>query len=262
MSDVEVAENTEAETPQTWRDSLPEDIREDATLAKYENVDSLAAAHINLQRHLGADKIAKPVTDSDWNDVYNFLGRPEDANGYEIALPEDVQGLISEESLNGLQSKAHELGLNQSQFTGLMDWWSNDQGRQMAAHKEGLETAITDAESAMKEEWGRAYEQNLAASQKAVQEYGGDELVQYLNESGLGNNPALIKAFANIAKANMPDKDLAGPQNNAEAALTPQEARDQASTLMAHPAYMDKTHPEHGGLVKKVQSLFEQAYNA
>jgi hypothetical protein len=32
-------------------------------------------------------------------------------------------------------------------------------------------------------------------------EFGGDELKQVLNESGLGNHPALFKAFAKIGKA-------------------------------------------------------------
>ena len=37
-------------------------------------------------------------------------------------------------------------------------------------------------------------------------------------------------------------------------ALTPEEARAEAATIMSHPAYTDKRHPEHNSMVKKVQA--------
>jgi ABC-type branched-subunit amino acid transport system substrate-binding protein len=81
-----------------------------------------------------------------------------------------------------------------------------------------------------------------------------------MEASGLGNDPDVLKAFANIAKTTMADKDLAGPSSGTQMALTPEEARAEASTIMSHPAYTDKRHPEHNSMVKKVQALFNQAY--
>ena len=82
-----------------------------------------------------------------------------------------------------------------------------------------------------------------------------------MESSGLGNDPDVLKAFANIARTTMADKDLAGPSGGTQMALTPEEARSEASTIMAHPAYTDRRHPEHAAMVRKVQGLFNQAYS-
>jgi len=251
---------------QTWRSSLSEDIKDNATLAKYDSVEKLASAHINLQSHLGRDKIAKPVTDDDWDDVYNFLGRPESADAYQVDLPDEMPDFIrdqfNDETLGSFKSFAYEKGLNQEQVNALVQWQAQNMIGQHEKFNEMTEKNVFEAESALKKEWGAAYDQNLNMAKAAFSEFGGDELAALMEQSGLGNNPVVLNTFANIAKVTMPDKDLAGPTNQGQQALTPQEARDKAASFMAHPAYLDKNHAEHGKLVKDVQNLFQQAYGA
>lgn len=260
-----VEADTASEAPESWRDALGEDIKENATLAKYDSVEKLASAHINLQRHLGSEKIAKPVTESDWDDVYSFLGRPEEAAGYEIALNEEwgegVRNELSDQNLEGFRAEAHKLGLNAAQAQGLINYYGNTVNTGQAAIAEAQGQSLQDAEKALHAEWGQAFDQRLDFAKKAASEYGGDEFVALMEQTGLGNNPAVLKMLANVAQSNMSDKDLAGPTNGAKQALTPQEARDEATKFMSHEAYLDKRHPEHTKLVKQVQSMFEAAYN-
>lgn len=248
----------------TWRADLPEDIRENPTIGKYDSVEKLASAHINLQSHLGRDKIAKPVTEDDWNDTYDFLGRPESADAYEINIneeyPDQVKAAFDEQSLTAYKAKAYELGLNANQTQELLNFYGGNLAGQYAAMEEAQGQSLEEGEKALQAEWGRAYEQNKGFAQKAFEQYGGEELAQVMETSGLGNHPAVLKAFANIAKSTMADKELVGPTNQSGQALTPQEAKDQAAQLMANPAYTNKRHPEHAGLVKQVQRLFESAY--
>jgi hypothetical protein len=250
-----------------WRSTLPEEIREDKTLGKYESVDALAAAHINLQSHLGREKIAKPVTESDWDGVYNFLGRPEEANGYEIELPEDmpdeVKATFSEERLTSFKDTAHKLGLNPSQVAGLAKWQQEQLVNDHTTYSTARNEMTDQGETALREEWGKAYDQNARHAGEAFVKYGGDELGQVMDETGIGNHPAVLRAFANIAKATMSDTELHGnrPENKDNVTLTPEEAKEQASELMAHPAYTDRKHPEHNALVKRVSQIFQRAYD-
>jgi hypothetical protein len=264
VTDTATTTETITQPPADWRSSLPEDIRDNPTLAKYKDPVALAAAHINLQSHLGRDKIAKPKTDSDWNDVYNFLGRPESADKYELALPEGVpdaiKGSFNDDAMKGFREKAHALGLNANQVKELFGWYVGNTSQQFSAMQENAGKTMSEAEASLKQEWGRAYEQNLKFARKAFAEYGGDELAEIMEKSGMGNNPAVLKAFAKIAKTTMPDKDLVGTTESAGRALTPDEAKAEAKGLMSHPAYMDKRHPEHKMMVRKVQNLFEQAF--
>jgi|TARA_R110000824_G_scaffold15726_3_gene65960 hypothetical protein len=253
-----------AESSEDWRSALSEDIRDNQNFDKFKDVNALAASYVNLQSHLGRDKISKPVTDEDWNDVYEFLGRPEDPDKYEIELPEglseEVAAQFNDEALSSFKQEAHKLGLNSSQVKSLVAWQASNVVTQQSNFSEIQNQSIEDGERALKEEWGRAYDQNIEAAKKAFNEYGGDDLAEIMVSSGLGNNPAMLKAFANIAKTTMADKDLAGPSSGERAALTPEEAKTEAQSLMSHPAYLNKRHPEHAGIVNKVQNLYTQAY--
>ena len=247
-----------------WRSALPEDIRDNPSFAKFNDVTSLASSYVNLQSHLGRDKIAKPVTDSDWDDVYEFLGRPESADKYEIelpkGLPDEIASQFNDEKLSLFKQEAHKLGLNAEQVKRLVAWHAGNMSNQHEAYKGIIDQSMEQGESALRQEWGRAYDQNLGFARKAFVEYGGDALAAKMESSGLGNDPDVLKAFANIAKTTMADKDLAGPSSGTRMALTPEEARSEASTIMSHPAYTDKRHPEHNSMVKKVQGLFAQAH--
>lgn len=247
-----------------WRTILPEDLRDNPTIGKYKDVGALAAAHINLQSHLGREKIAKPVTEDDWNDVYNFLGRPEAPDAYKVELPEDlpdpVKAQFSDQNIASFYQTAHQLGLTQDQVAGLAKWQAENTASQFQAAEQASQQSLEEAERAMRQEFGRGYDQNIRAAQRAIEDYGGDELAAILDQTGLGNNPAVIKAFAKIGKAMTSDKDLLGAQNGGDDGMTPDEAKAEASRLMANPAYMDKRHPEHNKLVTEVRRLFEQAY--
>ena len=263
-SAVKVENTKETQSAEDWRSALHEDLRDNPTLSNFKDINSLAAAHVNLKSHLGRDKIAKPVTSDDWNDVYNFLGRPESPDGYEVKLPdkipEPIKAQFNDEALGNFRQKAHELGLNSEQASALVAWQAENLSGQFNALQEQQGQSIEEGEKALRKEWGRGYDQNVKFAHKAFEEYGGEELAALMDQSGLGNNPAVLKAFANIAKSTMADKDLVGAVEGAGRVLTPEEAQMEAKSIMSNPAYTDRRHPEHAGLVKKVQNLFEVAY--
>src|SRR3546814_2592066 len=51
---------------------------------------------------------------------------------------------------------------------------------------------------ALRQEWGQAFDTNLALAQKAVVALGGADLLAELNEAGLGDSPAVLRMFAKI----------------------------------------------------------------
>jgi hypothetical protein len=260
----EVSETITETSSDDWRSTLSDDIKDDPNFSKFKDVNSLASSYINLQSHLGRDKITKPVTESDWDDVYEFLGRPETPEKYEVALPDElpdqIKSQFSEENLTSFKQEAHKLGLNSEQVKSLVAWQAGNMGSQYEAMNEMQGQSLEQGERALKDEWGRAYDQNIDFAKKAFSEYGGDALAAKMESSGLGNDPDVLKAFANIAKATMADKDLVGPAPGAKHVMTPEEAKSEAATLMSHSAYMDRRHPEHTALLRKVEDLFVQAY--
>lgn len=59
---------------------------------------------------------------------------------------------------------------------------------------------------------------SIGAAQKVMDKFGSPELKQYLNETGLGNHPELVRIFANIGKAMSEDGLVTGNSGGAKSA--------------------------------------------
>ena len=71
----------------SWRDSLPDDIKDNASLSKFSDVSTLAKSYINAEQMIGKDKFVVPsqsASEEEWAEVYAKLGRPEAADQYQI----------------------------------------------------------------------------------------------------------------------------------------------------------------------------------
>jgi hypothetical protein len=61
----------------------------------------------------------------------------------------------------------------------------------------GIDPAAAEA---LREEWGADFEANLALAREAAGAVADDALVELLDESGLGNDPRIIRAAARIGR--------------------------------------------------------------
>ena len=76
-----------AGTQTSWRDTLPDDLKSDATLNKYSDIPNLAKAHIELQKLIGQKGIIKPGKEASPEQIKAFreaLGIPSDPSKYDM----------------------------------------------------------------------------------------------------------------------------------------------------------------------------------
>lgn len=106
--------------------------------------------------------------------------------------------------LDGFKGLAKELGLSQESAQKLIDL----QAKVELASAEATQAALVEqsqqwaADTKADPEIGGAnYDANVQTALKAVHAFASPELVQLLNDSGLGNHPAMVKAFLRIGKA-------------------------------------------------------------
>lgn len=267
MNEAEAAEGGQgsgAVAPQdggNWYDSLPEDIRSDQNITKFDSTEALAKSYINAQQLIGRDKIPMPVTDEDWSNVYNRLGRPEDVTGYKIDAPEGVE--INQDAQNSFLEMAHKAGFNQNQVEMLAQWEFARSQEAQNASQQSSEQAFNDAINGLKNEWGNAFEQNANIAVRAAGEFLNDADRDFLANAkidgvNVGDHPAFLKMFHKIGTQMMEGKQLEGL--GSEQAKTPQEIEDERSSLMNNPAYVDRNHPEHAKVLRQVQELFKLQY--
>ncbi|WP_300379626.1 hypothetical protein [Henriciella sp.] len=130
---------------------------------------------------------------------------------FEFTTPDDVQ--MADETLEGVKSLAAELGLDNEQAQKIVDlgsqlsqrWASEIQSQHEAQVSEWGEQAKAD-----KEIGGDKFEQSLADAKAAYDKFATPELTGFLNESGLGNHPEVIRLFARLNKQVGDDTLVAG----------------------------------------------------
>ena len=251
----------EAAAPESWRDGLSDDLKMDANLLKFNDVEGLAKSYINAQRMIGADKVAIPgkhATSDEWGEVYSKLGRPSEADGYELNYGEG-----EDNSLIGEYAEAvHSAGLNPQQAQSLLDWYTGVEQRGAQLQDDAAAQATDDGMQELRQEWGRAFDQKTANAQRAASALlGSTEMfdeVTLADGRKLGDHPAIVKMFASLADQ-ISEDTMQG--ETTETAFTPDEAMRKIAEITApNSPYWDKKHPQHMLMVEEALRLREYAY--
>lgn len=117
-------------------------------------------------------------------------------------VPENV--IVDTELMGEFKSAAKDIGLTQEQAQHLASMGAKMAQKitEQAANAHAERIATWEAETkADKDIGGAQLEANLATAKKALDAFGSPELNQLLVESGIGNHPAVIKAFVKAGKA-------------------------------------------------------------
>lgn len=241
-----------------WKAGLPGELRADPTLEKFNTLEGLARSYVNAQQLIGRDKIPMPRTDEELRRVFARLGMPEDPAGYRLELPASLPEGLSTVADEGewFRESAHRHGLTEKQAAGIFeDYFSNLAG-QFGQHMDSVSSRLDDAEAELAAEYGEKYGYMKELGNRAVEEFGGAELVDLMAETGLGTDPRFVKLFINIGQRMAEDSELIG--KGEQAGMTPDDINAKISELMGRPGYLDRSSPEHKSLVRRVMDLRER----
>ncbi len=142
-----------------------------------------------------------------------------------VAAPEKYEFKTAEgqeldaEAVKAFEPIAKELNLSNEQAQKLVDVYGSKimpkLVEQQAAQWQG---AIEPNNTQVKADKDLGTDASIGAAQKAMDKFGSPELKQYLNETGLGNHPELVRIFANIGKAMSEDGLVTGNSGGAKSA--------------------------------------------
>jgi hypothetical protein len=256
-----------------WRDSLPEDMRNEETYKSLEKfvvddqLDSNKAYKSYLHMEKGYhDRISLPKedwTEEQYGDFYSKLGRPETQDKYEIIRPEMPDGISYDDNLeSSFLSKAHKIGLNSKQVQEILDWQSKEviRGNNDIAVDEAMAKQVAEGE--LKETWRGDYERNLGLARRTAKNVLPTEFLEMITEKGLANEPRLIKTLHHLGQMmseSAVGKDDAGTKFGHDSTT----ARVEIDSIRAdkshkfHNAYNDPKDPQH----KLANDYMDQLYN-
>lgn len=149
---------------------------------------------------------------------------PESYTDFEV--PEGFE--LDTEVMAEFTGLAKTLGLTQEQAQGLVGLQNKLMEKSEGARAAALEAALAEQSAQWISEikadpimGGAKFEQTISTAHRAVEAFATPELRALLNESGMGNNPEVVRLFASIGAAISEDKIvLPGTQE------APQKRRD------------------------------------
>lgn len=142
--------------------------------------------------------------DADKGDDKGDADGNKDAPGEydEFTIPEGME--LDKGAMDTFKPIAKELGLSQDQAQKLVDVYSN-------ANADAQSTLATQID-ALHESWkqevkddpilgGVKFDETIATARTFINGYGDQKLTDVLNETGLGNHPAVVKLFYKLGRS-------------------------------------------------------------
>lgn len=194
-----------------WISGLPGDLQGDETFTTHKTVGDFAKHHLEVAGKVTelegklAGAIVKPgndATDEQRATYRQAMGIPEKPEDYTLTRPENIP--IDEGMEAWFRTEAHAADLPQEAVEKLYNAWNT----KVAEAREAAKTSCLDT---LRGEWQADYDTNLEITKRAAKQFGGDDLMAFFEESGLGNHPTMFRTFLNIGKAMMEDSTFRKP---------------------------------------------------
>jgi hypothetical protein len=246
--------------PENWRDGIAEEFRNDPTVQACADVPSMAKMLVHAQKQIGADKIPIPgkhATEQDWASVYSKLGLPASLDSYDVQFPEGPQ--FADEGIQKvLKENAHKAGILPKQLNALLAGFNEHATQSQEAQQKESERSLQEGLQSLQKEWGNAFNDEVNTARQAIRHVNDAQFMEWLNETGMANNPMMVKVFNKLGK--LLKEDGIGSQGDS-GRQTPKMVTEEINKIMAdtsHP-YHDANHPNHKAAVQEMMDLHTQA---
>ncbi len=246
-----------------WRATLPAELKAEPMFKTIGDINTLAKSYVHAQKAVGADKIALPgkhATEEDWHRFRVKTGLPETPDLYEVAVPKEAK-FVNPDLIKELKPIAHKAGIMPKQLEALVGWYEQNSSKEAQAALEQIKQQRGEQVASLKKEWGTAFDNNLGYANKVLKDHGHEELGKYLKETGLDNDPNLVKLLAKIGQSIYKEDQILGDRGVVAGANDPATAMKKANDILGnaeHP-YYNASHPNHAAAVAEVNALFLQA---
>lgn len=239
-----------------WLKDMDDTYRNDTMLQHVPDVNTLVKNYVNAQKMIGKDKISlldEHATEDDISAFYDKLGRPS-REEYKVEFGEAG---YNDEFQKGFLDNAHKSGVMPKQAQEMFNYFQEQVDSASELHTTQTTQDTEQRMEELKTEWGNGYEKNLEVAKSAVNTLTDDKFKAFLDTSGLGNHPEMVKMFTAIG--NQLNEDTFSRETVKNLGITKEEATDSLNTVMGnmeHPYWL-KDHPNHKKAVEEVLKYHE-----
>lgn len=191
----------------------------------------LLNSYQNLEKLMGGPKeklirLPDKADDPAWKDIFGKLGRPEKPEEYKLPVPEGDKGEFAKTASEWF----HEAGVSRSQAEKIAAKWNEFQAATVAQTKQAQETKINQGAEALRQEWGGAYDQNMAVVDRMAAQFGlkEDQLVALRDSLG---PQAAAKLLHSIGSKLSEDSFVTGGKDSSFGAMSSGSAQARINSL-------------------------------
>jgi hypothetical protein len=227
------------------------------------DAEKLAESYLELEKSFsGRVKIpGEQATDDERNAFHKALGRPDKSEDYKITLPAAPEGVTRDDSLlQKFLPVFHAAGLSNAQAERLAHAYAEHQMAEAATRQTQAGVMRQENLAELEKTWGADFKRQMALGDKALQQWGDDDLRDLFTDETVKTNPAFRKFLAKIGQLG-----LEGKYYEADAVATgmksPQEIEKRIGEIRADPAFFNDFGPNaarHAALMKELALLTEQ----
>lgn len=250
--------NPNAPVP-TWRDTLPDSLKNTPSLAKFKDVESLAKSYLEGEKTFSS-RVAIPkedAPDADWEAFYRKTGRPEDKR----YVPDGERAAEEEPLLAAYEEMLYDSGLSKRQgqrvFARMRDLSAKMEEEaglaREAARQENLQT--------LEQAFGGEMDLRVNQIKAALGKFGHGELAALVEQTNY--HPGLVQFLSKVGEAMASDRLVTGdapPPSPAsrEAALAEIKRLENDGDFQVK--YWSNDFEERQAAVKRIDGLYKVAY--
>lgn len=231
--------NADGTFSEKWRQSLPEEIRDDPSLDVCKTFEGTMSQFVHAQKSIGKNKVVVPTdksTDIEHDQFREAIGVPKTSDEYEYAPDESIpKELHNEERIGRAKAIAHEIGMTPKQWERWVKF-DNDEAKLILDTKKDTDVNETaKAEEVLKDKWGMAYEERVHVVNRLINEttVEGEDREAFIKE--FGRNTRFIEWSAEVGKRLIEHKAIVAELTQE----TPKEAQAKIAEIEAEPGFMD-----------------------
>jgi uncharacterized protein YdcH (DUF465 family) len=192
-------------TDAPWHQTLPDDLRSNELFARYNTMEDALRGFTEAQKVIGKKEIVQGLVPPGENasdvekqafrtQLNEMIGVPETADKYTLG------GQPVPETLKEFASELHALDMTDAQFNGITEVLTRlDEAASTNAAAELAEVETANL-TAMEGEWGKQYDQNMDTANKALEAFGDDDLLKFINDHKATTEPAVLRFFHRLGK--------------------------------------------------------------
>lgn len=256
---------------QSFLEMLPEDLRGNKVFSNFQNIGDLAKSYANAATMVGLDKgavlrLPSEDTPEAWGEVWNKIGRPETADGYDLKAY-DESPYVDKEAMTKVREMAHKHGVRGAALQELVGMFVADTQAKVDAANAAKEKLVDDYQAKVKSEFGEAYDYKITQIRHSAQNIIGTipEFAEFLKTyPEAAEHPGLIKFMSHYAGQTLEDTGSINGGSTSTGPLTPAEAQARLAAYQPggefYKIITEQGHPQRGHHLAQKSKLFQYAY--